>query len=76
LGRPGGFLTVASGPPDLYAQAINHEGRLLLEYRDGAADRHFQTTGVGLGDVARALSEWFRGERAFIAEHSWERLAP
>jgi hypothetical protein len=76
LGRPGDFLIVASGPPDLYAQAINHEGRLLLEYRDGAADRHFQTTGVGLGDVARALSEWFRGERAFIAEHSWERLAP
>jgi hypothetical protein len=75
LHRPGGFLIVASGPPDLYAQALNDEGCLVLEYRDGAPDRHFQTTGVGLGDVARALSEWFRGERAFIAEHTWERLS-
>ena len=40
-----------------------------------APDKHFQTTGVGLEDVARALSEWFRGERAFIAEHTWERLS-
>ncbi len=75
LRKPDDFLIVASGPPDLYAQAMNHGGRLILEYRDGAPDQHFQTTGVGLDDVARALSEWFRGERAFIAEHEWERLS-
>jgi hypothetical protein len=75
LRGPGDFLIVANGPPDLYAQALNDEGCLVLEYRDGAPDRHFQTIGVGLGDVARALSEWFRGERAFIAEHTWERLS-
>jgi hypothetical protein len=75
LRKPGGFLIVSSGPPDLYAQALNDEGCLVLEYRDGAPDKHFQATGVGLGDVVRALSEWFRGERAFIAEHTWERLS-
>jgi hypothetical protein len=36
LREPGGFLNVCSGPPDLYAQAINHEGHVVLEYRDGA----------------------------------------
>jgi hypothetical protein len=52
---PGGFLIVSSGPPDLYAQAMNHEGTLLLEYRDGARDKHFQATDAGLDDVARAF---------------------
>ena len=75
LRSPGDFLIVSSGPPDLYAQALNDDGRLVLEYRDGGPDRHFQTTGVGLADVARALSEWFRGERAFVVEHTWERLS-
>ena len=75
LRKPDEFLIVASGPPDLYAQAINQGGRLVLEYRDGAPDQHFQATGVELDDVARALSEWFRGERAFIADHEWERLS-
>jgi hypothetical protein len=28
-----GFLIVSSGPPNMYAQAINHDGRFLLEYR-------------------------------------------
>lgn len=41
LREPGGFLNVCSGPPDLYAQAINHEGHVVLEYRDGAPERHF-----------------------------------
>src|SRR5215203_1401886 len=26
LRKPGGFLIVSSGPPNMYAQAINHEG--------------------------------------------------
>ena len=69
LGRPGGYITVASGPPDLYAQAVNHEGQVLLEYRDGAADRHFQATDVSLPDVAAALSQWTDGERRFIGDH-------
>ena len=42
LRKPGGFLTVSSGPPNMYAQTINHEGRFLLEYRDGSLIRHFQ----------------------------------
>ena len=75
LRTPGDFLIVSSGPPDLYAQALNDGGCLVLEYRDGAPDQHYQATGVGLDDVARALSQWFRGERAFIAAHEWKQLS-
>ena len=75
LRNSGGILIVSSGPPDLYAQAMNDDGCLVLEYRDGAPGEHFQATAVGLDEVARALSEWFRGERAFIAEHEWKRLS-
>ena len=75
LREPGGFLIVDSGPPDMYAQAMNHQGSLLLEYRDGSPERHFQVRGVGLDDVAKALSQWTRGERAFVDEHEWQQLS-
>ncbi len=75
LREPGGFLIVDSGPPDLYAQAINHEGSFWLEYRDGSPERHFQVRGVGLDDVAEALSQWTRGERAFVQQHDWQQLS-
>ncbi len=74
LREPGGILIVDSGPPDTYAQAINHEGSLWLEYRDGDPAKHFQVRDVGLDDVATALSQWTRGERAFVDEHEWTRL--
>ena len=73
LALPDGYITVSSGPLHLYAQAINLAGTLLLEYRDGAPDRHFQTT-ASFEEVATALSQWFRGERGFIDEHDWQRL--
>lgn len=75
LRKPGGFLTVSSGPPNMYAQAINHEGRFLLEYRDGSPDRHFQVKDVPLASIADALSQWMRGERTFVDDHEWERLS-
>ena len=74
LAQPDGYITVSSGPLHLYAQAINLAGTLLLEYRDGAPDRHFQTSDVSLQEVATALSQWFRGERGFIDEHDWQRI--
>ena len=75
LRDPGGFLIVDSGPPDVYAQAINHDGSLWLEYRDGSPTRHFQVQGVALDEVATALSQWMRGERAFIDAHEWQQLS-
>jgi hypothetical protein len=74
LGADGGFVIVASGPPDLYAQAIKAGDGYLLEYRDGSADRHFQTTDVSLEEVATALAQWFGGRRDFVADHEWTRI--
>ena len=71
----GGFLVVDSGPPNTYAQALNHEGSLILEYRDGSRERHFQAREVTLEEIATALSQWARGEREFVGRHDWHRLA-
>ena len=75
LREPGGFLTVCSGPPDLYAQAINHEGHVVLEYRDGACERHFQVRDVPLRAVADALSQWMNGDRQFMEDHEWQPVS-
>ena len=75
LREPGDFLVVSSGPPDMYAQALNHDGRLVLEYRDGSPDRHFQTEDVSLASIADALSQWMRGGRDFIRNHEWKPLS-
>jgi hypothetical protein len=74
LAADGGYLTVSSGPPHLYAQAANLDGTLVLEYRDGGPDRHFQAMGVTFDQVAAALSQWFDGGRDFIADHEWTRI--
>lgn len=68
------FVVVDDGRQHSYAQAVNDQGTLLLEYRDGSPQRHFQVTGVGIDDVAEALSQWSLGERSFIDHHSWTRL--
>lgn len=74
LSEPGGFITVRSGPPNLYAQAMNHQGDFVLEYRDGSADQHYQARGVSKADIAQALAQWTHGGREFIADHEWDRL--
>jgi hypothetical protein len=69
-----GHVIVDSGRPNRYAQAINDDGRLVLEYRDGSPQRHYQACDVGLADIADALQQWGQGERGFVADHDWERL--
>jgi hypothetical protein len=69
-----GHVIVDSGRPNRYAQAINDDGRLVLEYRDGSPQRHYQACDVGLADIAAALQQWGQGERGFVADHDWERL--
>ena len=75
LRESGSYLTVASGPPHVYAQAINHEGHFFLEYRDGSPDRHFQAKDVSLESIADALSQWTNGHRQFIDDHDWQPLS-
>lgn len=74
LAEPDGFVTVDDGRGDSYAQAFNLDGALLLEYRDGSPQRHFQATDVSLDAVVDGLRQWAAGERAFLADHAWTRL--
>lgn len=74
LRTPDRFVTVDDGRRHCYAQAFNRRGTLLLEFRDGSPQRHFQVSGVGIADVAEALAQWSEGERAFIDRHTWTRL--
>jgi len=74
LREPDGFVVVNDGQRNSYAQAFNDEGTLLLEYRDRSPERHFQVRGVGIGEVAEALSQWSEGDRSFVHGHQWERL--
>ena len=68
-------MIVDDGRRNSYAQAFTHHGTPLLEYRDRSPQRHFQVTGVGLAEVADALAQWSRGERAFVQEHEGTRLS-
>ncbi len=74
LREPDRYVVVKDGRRHSYAQVFNNEGTLLLEYRDGSPRRHFQVEGVGIGEVADALSQWSRGERGFVDGHQWTRL--
>jgi hypothetical protein len=71
------FLVLQRVPdlPDFFAQ-VWHEagGDYTLEYRDGAADRHFQTM-VGNPDaVIEALTGWARQAAGWEAELAWSPL--
>jgi hypothetical protein len=68
------YVIVDSGPDHLFAQARNDDGTFTLEYRDGSPQRHYAVSGVDLGDVAEALSQWSENRRDFIQNHTWHRL--
>jgi hypothetical protein len=74
LRDPDGYVIVDNGMKNSFAQAYNHSGTLLLEYRDGSPSCHFQVCGAGLAEVAEALSQWADGRREFIEQHEWTRL--
>ncbi len=73
LREPDGFVTVQSGR-NSYAQVFNDHGTLLLEYRDGSPQRHFQSVSVSLAAAAEALEQWANDERHFVRQHDWVRL--
>lgn len=68
------YVVVGDGRRHCYAQAANDQGKLVLEYRDGSPQRHFQVVGMDISDVAEALAQWAEGERAFVGRHQWQRL--
>ncbi|TQF06894.1 hypothetical protein E6W39_37775 [Kitasatospora acidiphila] len=71
------FLVIQRVPdlPDVFAQ-VWHEagGDYTLEYRDGAADRHFQAMAQTPETVIAALTGWARQVAGWEAELAWARL--
>ncbi|WP_370409504.1 hypothetical protein [Streptomyces fradiae] len=71
------FLVVQRIPdlPDVFAQ-VWHEagGDYTLEYRDGAADRHFQATVEEPGAVSAAAAGWARQEPGWDDGPAWSLL--
>ncbi|MFD9728469.1 DUF6891 domain-containing protein [Streptomyces sp. NPDC059072] len=75
------FLVVQRIPdlPDVFAQVWHEadgdgDGDYTLEYRDGAADRHFQATVHGPEAVIAALAGWARREAGWDDGPAWSLL--
>ncbi|MDH6229146.1 hypothetical protein M2169_006202 [Streptomyces sp. MJP52] len=61
--------------PDVFAQVWHKAGGdYTLEYRDGAADRHFQVMVDGPETVAAALTGWSRRQTGWEAGLAWSLL--
>lgn len=71
------FLVVQRIPdlPDVFAQ-VWHEsgGDYQVEYRDGAADRHFQAMVGATEDVSAVLTGWARQEPGWESGPDWAPL--
>ncbi|MGW0409719.1 DUF6891 domain-containing protein [Streptomyces collinus] len=71
------FLVVQRIPdlPDVFAQ-VWHEtgGDYQVEYRDGAADRHFQAMVGATEDVIAVLTGWARQEQGWETGPKWAPL--
>ncbi|MFJ9795192.1 DUF6891 domain-containing protein [Streptomyces sp. NPDC101145] len=71
------FLVVQRIPdlPDVFAQVWHQDGGdYTLEYRDGAADRHFQTTVDGPEAVIAAMTGWARQEAGWDGGLTWSLM--
>ncbi|MEU3721367.1 hypothetical protein [Streptomyces sp. NPDC031705] len=71
------FLVVQRIPdlPDVFAQVWHEAGDdYTLEYRDGAADRHFQLMTDGVRDVIAAMTGWARQEPGWGDGLAWSPL--
>ncbi|MER7174618.1 DUF6891 domain-containing protein [Streptomyces mesophilus] len=71
------FLVMERIPelPDVFAQVWHEQGGdYQVEYRDGAADRHFGAQIADVRLVAAALTGWARGEQEWGAGFEWQRV--
>ncbi|MFC5645245.1 DUF6891 domain-containing protein [Kitasatospora cinereorecta] len=71
------FLVVQRIPdlPDVFAQVWHKAGGdYTLEYRDGAADRHFQAMADGPEVVIAAMAGWARQEPGWDGGLNWSLL--
>lgn len=71
------FLVVQRIPdlPDVFAQVWHQSGGdYTLEYRDGAADRHFEAMTSGPEGVIAAITGWARQEAGWDGGLAWSLL--
>lgn len=71
------FLVIQRIPdlPDVFAQVWHKAGGdYTLEYRDGAADRHFQATAGSPEVVIAAMTGWARQEAGWDSGVTWSLL--
>lgn len=72
-----GNYIIAESAENTYVQALYKPGeQCQVEYRDGGADRHFQTLTTDRALVPRLISSWLKdgpGSELLRAQH-WDRL--
>jgi hypothetical protein len=68
--RPGWFVQVGIGPNAGNVPA----GKFALEYREGAAERHYRTLAANLADVVAAFEGYAYGDPAWKESFSWSLL--
>ena len=70
-------FAILSSDPNTYIQCARTETQeYLLEYQDGALDRHFRATSspIRLDDAVSALVKYLRNDRAWQSDFTWERV--
>lgn len=77
LGPGNQYLIVdrLDAPNDEHYMQVYREGdgTFAVEYRDGAADRHFETTVADLRQVRAALTGWASGAPGWREAFDWHR---
>ncbi|MHA6762400.1 DUF6891 domain-containing protein [Streptacidiphilus sp. PAMC 29251] len=71
------FLVLERIPdlPDVFAQVLHEPGDgYTLEHRDGAADRHFETTVIEPEEAVRVLTAWARQQPGWQNGLAWSLL--
>jgi hypothetical protein len=74
--RGRGQYIILSEADEVYIQAAGiGDGPYTLEYRDGAADRHFQCVrGVTNAEVEAALLRYLRRDATWKTDFQWKKL--
>ncbi|WP_216893969.1 hypothetical protein [Nocardia alni] len=74
LAEPGPYLIVER-EPETYIQTYRNDlDDYTLEYRDGAADRHFGARVADSQQVADLIWDWAVGERARLGALDWTQV--
>jgi len=70
------FLILSRSPTSYIQAAIVGSNRLVLEYRDGSAQKHFRSIrdDYSSGEVVAILEAYRRGEDSWWNENEWRRI--